>query len=46
MRNWAAEVFEGFSGKMRSEGDTPRGSGWEQERQAVEDIQQWLLVSH
>lgn len=37
MSDCAAEVSGGFSGKMRSQGDTPRGSGSKQEGPRVED---------
>lgn len=40
MSDCAAEVSGGFSGKMRSQGDTPRGS--EQEGPGVEDAQRQL----
>lgn len=38
----AAEVCGGFSGKMRSQADTPRGWGSEKERPGVGDVQQCL----
>lgn len=40
MSDGAAEVCGGFSGKMRSQGDTPRSWGSEKERPGVGDIQQ------
>ncbi len=46
MSDCAAEVSGGFSGKMRSLGDTPRGSGSEQEGPRVEDVRQRLRLSH
>lgn len=42
MSRCIAMVSGGFSRKMRSQGDTPRGPGSEQEGPGVEDVQQRL----
>lgn len=46
MSTGAAVVSGRFSGKMRSQGDTPRSWGSEKEIPGVEDVEQRLGLSH